>query len=128
MTATPAIRRSTVEDVPAMFEVINDSAEAYRGIIPTDEWHDPYMPLDRLQREISEGVEFWVYEDGGGIVGVMGIQAKGDVDLIRHASFYQKNGYRLLDPSETARLLRTYWSIPERQVQTSVVLAGARWS
>jgi GNAT superfamily N-acetyltransferase len=150
-----------------MFEVINDSAEAYRGIISPDEWHDPYMPLDRLQREISEGVEFWVYEDGGEIVGVMGIQARGDVDLIRHAyvrttrrkqgigeallrhlenttarpvligtwaaaswaiSFYQKNGYRVLEPFETARLLRVYWSIPERQVETSVVLASARWA
>lgn len=85
MTATPTIRRSAKEDVPQMFEVINDSAEAYRGIIPTDQWHDPYMPLERLQREISEGVEFRVYEDGGVIVGVMGIQARGDVDLIRHA-------------------------------------------
>ncbi len=150
-----------------MFEVINDSAQAYRQIIPADEWHEPYMPIDRLEREILEGVEFWVYEESGEIVGVMGIQPRGDVDLIRHAyvkttrrkqgigeallkylqnrttkpiligtwaaaswaiSFYRKNGYRVLESQEAERLLRIYWSIPERQIETSVVLANGLWS
>jgi GNAT superfamily N-acetyltransferase len=41
--------------------------------------------------------------------------------------FYEKNGYRLLSRPEIERLLGTYWSIPERQIETSVVLADARW-
>jgi GNAT superfamily N-acetyltransferase len=41
--------------------------------------------------------------------------------------FYQKHGFRLIPPPEKGRLLRTYWSIPERQVETSVVLADDRW-
>ena len=42
--------------------------------------------------------------------------------------FYEKNGYRLLSRPEIERLLRKYWSIPERQIETSVVLANARWA
>ena len=40
-------------------------------------------------------------------------------------AFYRKNGYRLCPADEKDRLLRRYWSIPERQVETSVVLAKA---
>ena len=41
--------------------------------------------------------------------------------------FYETNGYRLLSRKDTERLLRHYWSIPDRQVITSVVLANAKW-
>ena len=119
------------------------------------------------KREIADGVEFWGCEEQGELVGVMGIQDKGDVCLIRHAyvrrgrqqggigtrllkhlesatekpiligtwaaatwavAFYQRNGYRLLPEAEKNRLLRTYWRIPERQVETSVVLADGKWA
>ena len=157
------IRSCTDADIPAMFAIINDAAEAYRGVIPGDCWHDPYMPLSELRSEIADGVGFAGYEADGVLVGVMGIQDKGDVDLIRHAyvltshqhkgiggellhhlegmttkpiligtwvaatwavRFYERNGYRVLSRRETERLLRKYWRIPERQVGTSVVLAG----
>jgi N-acetylglutamate synthase-like GNAT family acetyltransferase len=124
------------------------------------------MASAQLEGEIEEGVEFWGCEEQGELVGVMGIQDKGDVCLIRHAyvrpdrqqagigtrllehlesmtekpiligtwadatwavAFYQRNGYRLLPEAEKNRLLRTYWRIPERQVETSVVLAGRKW-
>jgi N-acetylglutamate synthase-like GNAT family acetyltransferase len=149
-----------------MFYIINDAAQAYRGVIPEDCWHEPYMPKSELQHEIDDGVIFWGYEDEGVLIGVMGIQDKGDVDLIRHAyvktdrrkqgvgtkllhylesrsvkpiligtwtdatwavRFYQKNGYHLLEKDEKNRLLRKYWSIPERQVETSVVLADRKY-
>ena len=149
-----------------MFDIINDAAQAYRGVIPEDRWHEPYMPKSELQHEIDDGVRFWGYEDKKVLIGVMGIQDKGDVDLIRHAyvrtdrrkqgvgtellhylearsvkpiligtwtdatwavRFYQKNGYRLLEKDEKNRLLRKYWSIPERQVETSVVLADRNY-
>jgi N-acetylglutamate synthase-like GNAT family acetyltransferase len=160
------IRPCGTADLPAIFSIVNDAAQAYRGIIPADRWHEPYMPLEELKQQIREGVEFWGCEAAGEIVGVMGIQDRGDVCLIRHAyvqtahrrkgigdqllqhleamaakpiligtwsaaawaiRFYEKNGYRLLARAEVDRLLRRYWTISERQIETSVVLANARW-
>jgi GNAT superfamily N-acetyltransferase len=157
------LRQCELSDINAIFEIINDAAEAYRGIIPDDRWHGPYMPVDEIRREIKAGVVFWGVEQEGHLAGVMGIQDKGEVVLIRHAyvlsrfrrqgigekllrhlegltdkpilvgtwknaswavSFYQKNGYRLVSDEEKDRLLRKYWSIPERQIETSVVLAN----
>jgi N-acetylglutamate synthase-like GNAT family acetyltransferase len=160
------IRKSAAGDVPAIFAIVNDAAQAYRGVIPADRWHEPYMPMEELESEIAAGVQFWVAEDNGVILGVMGIQDKGDVALIRHAytssvsqrkgvgtellrhlermtskpvligtwaaatwaiDFYERNGFTVVSHAEKERLLRTYWSIPARQVETSVVLADRRW-
>jgi len=149
-----------------MFDIINDAAQAYKGVIPNDRWNEPYMPSEELRHEIDEGVVFWGLEHDGQLLGVMGIQGKGDVTLIRHAyvrtqaqklgigtrllrhlesitekpiligtwadaswaiSFYEKNGYAVLSEDEKNRLLVKYWSIPERQVETSVVLASRKW-
>jgi N-acetylglutamate synthase-like GNAT family acetyltransferase len=160
------IRRSVEADVPAILAIVNDAAQAYRGVIPADRWHDPYMPPDELEKEIAGGVVFWVAEEEGRLLGVMGIQDKGDVALVRHAyvapatqgkcvgtrllrhvegladkpiltgtwaaaswaiEFYERNGFTVVPGSEKDRLLRTYWSIPARQIETSVVLADGRW-
>jgi GNAT superfamily N-acetyltransferase len=160
------IRPCINEDIQTIFEVINDGAQAYKGVIPEDRCPEPYMPMDELRSEIAAGIVFWGYDQNGRIDGVMGIQEKGEVVLIRHAyvrtvsrnrglgtkllrhletltgkpiligtwadatwaiSFYQKNGYRLVTPREKDRLLRRYWTIPERQVATSVVLASPAW-
>ena len=149
-----------------IYEIINDAAQAYRGVIPADRWQEPYMPKDELRHALDEGIVFWGYEEDGELVGVMGIQPVQDVTLIRHAyvrtaeqnrgvggkllahlrtqtdrpvligtwadavwaiRFYEKHGFRLVSPEEKARLLRRYWSIPERQVATSVVLADQTW-
>lgn len=156
------IRPCTSADLPQMFSIINDAAQAYKGIIPADRWHEPYMPMGELQGQIAEGIVFSGYEEHGVLLGVMGIQDKGDVTLIRHAyvrtaarrkgigkkllkhletttrkpvligtwtdarwaiGFYEKNGYRVQSRAETERLLRKYWTIPQRQIETSVVLA-----
>lgn len=105
---------------------------------------------------------FWGYEDDRMLLGVMGLQAVGDVDLIRHAyvlpdqqgrgigaalldhlrglstrpmlvgtwqaadwavRFYQRHGFTLVSPAQKTVLLKTYWNIPDRQIETSVVLA-----
>jgi GNAT superfamily N-acetyltransferase len=163
---SPTIRPCAAPDLPALFSIINDAAQAYKGVIPADCWHEPYMPLEELEGEIRDGVAFWGYDSGRYLVGVMGIQDRGDVTLIRHAyvqttqrrtgigerllrhlegttakpiligtwsaatwaiRFYEKHGYRMLSRPEIVRLLRKYWSIPERQIETSVVLADARW-
>jgi GNAT superfamily N-acetyltransferase len=161
--AAKSIRACTDADLGDMFEIINDAASAYRGVIPADRWHEPYMPMAELRSEIADGVRFWGMSDDGRLVGVMGVQDKGEVCLIRHAyvrsaarqggigtallrhlesltdkpiligtwaaadwaiRFYRKSGYREVSPEEKTRLLRRYWNIPERQVETSVVLAG----
>jgi len=100
--------------------MVNDAAQAYSGVIPADCWHDPYMPKD----ELVDGVIFWMAEEEGRLLGVMGIQDRGVVALVRHAyvaSAMQRKGVG------TELLLRTYWSIPERQIEPSVVLADRRW-
>ena len=79
------IRRCTQEDLAAILAIINDAAQAYKGVIPGDRWHEPYMPVEELEHEIDRGVAFWGVEAGGELVGVMGIQDRGGVDLIRHA-------------------------------------------
>jgi N-acetylglutamate synthase-like GNAT family acetyltransferase len=160
------IRRSVEADRATILAIVNDAARAYRGVIPADRWHDPYMPADELDNEISAGVVFWVAEEDGRVLGVMGIQDKGDVALVRHAyvastiqkkgvgttllrhvesltdkpvligtwasaswaiEFYRRNGYTVVPDHVKDRLLQTYWSIPPRQVETSVVLADRRW-
>lgn len=79
------IRLCSKADVPAIFEIINDSAQAYKGVIPADVWHEPYMPLTHLEAEIGKGVQFHGYDVDGKLSGVMGIQDIKDVTLIRHA-------------------------------------------
>ena len=156
-----SIRHCRDDEREAILAIVNDAAEAYRGVIPADRWHEPYMPADELAREIEAGVVFWGYEDGGELLGVMGIQDVGEVDLIRHAyvapgrqrrgvgsallerlagsaerpmlvgtwaaaewaiDFYRRHGFELVPRERTAELLRRYWSIPDRQIETSVVL------
>ena len=160
------IRNSATADFDEIFNVINDAATAYQGVIPEDRWHDPYMARDELQAQIDEGVKFSCYVDGDQIIGVMGIQDKQDVLLIRHAyvrttrrgtgigstllvhlikestkpiligtwkaarwaiGFYQKHGFSIVDEEEKNRLLRKYWAIPDRQIETSVVLVDREY-
>ena len=79
------IRQCTEDDFEAVYFIVNDAAIAYKGVIPPDRWHEPYMPREELRREIDAGVAFWGYDEGGKLVGVMGIQDVQDVTLFRHA-------------------------------------------
>ena len=79
------IRQCVDTDFEAIYEIIDDAAQAYRGIIPPDRWHEPYMPREELRQEISAGVAFLGYEQDGELAGVMGTQDIQDVTLIRHA-------------------------------------------
>ncbi|MGG3625528.1 GNAT family N-acetyltransferase [Bacillus gobiensis] len=156
------IRLCEKNDEEHIYRIINDAAKAYEGIIPEDRYHEPYMSKDELIKEIEDGVIFWGFEDSGEICGVMGIQDKGEVALIRHAyvrtaqrqggigtkllthitsltdkpiligtweaatwaiSFYYKNDFVLVNADEKRDLLQKYWNVPERQIETSVVLA-----
>ena len=160
------IRQCDDSEFEMIYEIINDAAQAYKGVIPVDRWKEPYMSKDELRHERDEGVIFWGYEEDGELVGVTGIQHVQDVTLIRHAyvrtakrnqgiggkllshlrkqttrpiligtwadavwaiRFYEKHGFQLVSSEEKDRLLRKYWSVPERQIETSVVLADQKW-
>ncbi len=160
------IKKCEPKDFNEIYDIINDGAMAYRGIIPADRWHEPYMTEEELRKQLNDGVLFWGFIEDDKISGVMGIQLKGDVTLIRHAyvrtaqrnkgiggkllqhllaiattpvligtwsdatwaiEFYQKHGFHLLPDEEKNNLLRKYWTIPARQIETSVVLAGPNW-
>jgi GNAT superfamily N-acetyltransferase len=89
------IRRCDDSNSDVIWTIINDGARAYRGVIPGDQWTEPYISREEMRDEISDGVVFWGFEDGGELVGVMGIQKVLDVTLIRHAyvrSSWQKRG------------------------------------
>lgn len=79
------IAPTTDADFEAIYAIINDAARAYKGVIPADRYHEPYMPCEELAREIESGVAFWGYSQAGRLVGVMGVQDVKDVTLIRHA-------------------------------------------
>jgi GNAT superfamily N-acetyltransferase len=155
------IRPCREDERASILAIVNAAAEAYRGVIPADRWHEPYMSAEELDSEIAAGVAFWGYEDRGELLGVMGIQPVREVELIRHAyvapgvqrrgvgaallqhltkassrpllvgtwaaaewaiRFYTRHGFELVSPERKADLLRIYWTIPERQIETSVVL------
>src|SRR3982750_991272 len=79
------IVRCKPSDFHEVYEIINDGAVAYRGVIPADRWHEPYMSESELRNEIAAGIEFWGLDTDDGLIGVMGVQLVRDVDLIRHA-------------------------------------------
>ena len=79
------IRKCDGNDFGAIWEIINDGAQAYNGVIPRDRWREPYMSQDELRHEIRDGVQFWGFEEDGVLTGVMGIQPVKHVTLIRHA-------------------------------------------
>lgn len=71
------IRQSVESDFAAILAIVNDAAHAYRGVIPADRWHEPYMSSDELAREIAGGVAFWIAEQEERLLGVMAIQDRG---------------------------------------------------
>ena len=129
------IRRCRDDEREEIFEIVNAAAEAYRGVIPADRWHEPYMPLAELDAEIAAGVVFWGYADGGRLTGIMGIQDVGDVDLIRHAYVLPERQGRgvggalleqLLDGASRRMLVGT-WAAAEWR-STSTNGTASRWS
>ena len=153
------IRQCQPEDIDRTYFIINEAAKAYEGVIPADCYHQPYMSMDELQREMKRMTTFG-WQVNGGLVGVMSIESFTDVSLIRHAyvlpqwqrqgigsrllnhiqglvttprllvgtwadaqwaiALYQKHGFSRLPNKD--ELLKTYWDIPQRQIDTSLVL------
>jgi len=153
-------------DFDSILKVVNDAAQAFKSVIPSDRWKTPYMSAEELKKEIEAGVRFYGWVEGNSLIGVMGVQSVKDVTLIRHSyvltkyqrrgiggtllehlknliktpeilvgtwqdatwaiHFYEKHGFKLVSLREKDRLLRKYWKIPDRQIETSVVLKFKR--
>ena len=79
------IIENTKKDLSSILHVINDAALKYKGVIPDDCWHEPYMLEEELVNEFDNGVQMFGYNQNNKLVGVMGIQKLKDVTLIRHA-------------------------------------------
>ena len=153
------IRKCGESDFRQVHLIVNSAATAYKGVIPADCYHQPYMPEEELEREMKR-MTFYGWQDAGQLVGVMGLEPVKDVSLIRHAyvlpewqkngigsrllehakrffpgarllvgtwadarwavDFYIKHGFRIRGDKDA--LLRKYWDVPGRQIETSVVL------
>jgi len=112
------IRNCQPDDTERIYLIINEAAKAYEGVIPPDRYHQPYMPIDELKREIKRMI-FVGWEIDGELVGIMGMEPIKDVTLIRHAYIlpdYQQQGIgtKLLKHIEgmvtTSRLLVGTWA------------------
>ena len=164
---SPEIRLCADNDMPDILRIINAAAVAYRGVIPADRWHEPYMSPEEFRAEIAADVYFTGCVADEALVGVMGIQRVRNVRLIRHAyvlpdrqghgvgskliaylrgadhrpiligtwraavwaiRFYEKHGFALVPNEAIAPLLNSFWNVPERQVETSVVLSSPAFS
>jgi N-acetylglutamate synthase-like GNAT family acetyltransferase len=160
------IRKCLSSEFCEIYTIINDAAQAYKGLIPTECWNEPYMSKSHLEDQINDGVTFYGWEENGQLIGVMGIQDKVEVTLIRHAyvctvsrnkgiggqllnflsqktekpiligtwraaiwaiSFYQKNGYCLVDEKKKTDLLNMHWNISKIQEENSVVLSNIKY-
>ncbi len=153
------IRICQPDDIDRIYFIINETATAYESVIPVDCYHQPYMPMDELEREMKR-MTFFGWEVNEKLVGVMGFEPIKDVTLIRHAyvlprwqkqgigikllnhlkglgttsrllvgtwtdaywaiDFYKRRGFNLLPDKD--ELLKAYWDISQRQIETSVVL------
>ena len=153
------IKKLSSKNTNIIYEIINKAASAYRGIIPEDCYHEPYMSEQELRREMA-GMTFYGWGQVGKIVGIIGFQPVKDITLVRHAyvlpdyqrkgigtkllnhvknmtktklllvgtwadaiwaiQFYQRHGFVLMPKKD--ELLRKYWNVPRRQIETSVVL------
>ncbi|MFC1983657.1 GNAT family N-acetyltransferase [Chloroflexota bacterium] len=154
------IRKCQPDNIDRICFIINEAAKAYEGTIPADCYHQPYMPIDELEREMKRLTFFGWEAKNRELIGVMGFEPVKDVTLIRHAyvlpqwqkqgvgsnllnhlkslvttsrllvgtwagahwaiDFYKSRGFNLLPNKD--ELLKTYWDIPQRQIETSVVL------
>jgi len=158
------IRPCRNDEQGAMLAIVNAAAEAYRGVIPQDCWHEPYMSTSELSNELDADIKFWGYESDRALLGIMGVQRVRDVDLVRHAyvlpefqhqgvgsalirqlrtlselrmlvgtwaaatwaiAFYERHQFKLVPVGRKEELLRSYWTIQDRQIEASVVLANA---
>jgi GNAT superfamily N-acetyltransferase len=153
------IRQCRKNDIDIIYFIVNEAAKSYEGVIPSDCYRQPYMPLLELETELKR-MTFYGWDENGKLTGVMGFEPVKDVTLIRHAyvlpecqnkgigaallrkliqltktkrllvgmwtankgaaRFYERYGFKL-QPNKD-ELLKTYWNISPRQIDTSIVM------
>ena len=161
----PGIRPCLEEERGALLAIVNAAAQAYRGVIPADRWHEPYMSRVRSSTRRSRPAScsggtrprasWWASwacsrcatstssvmptsrrsSRGGGSAGRCSLHLLGAstrrtlVGTWAAAAwairFYERHGFEPVGAARTAQLLKAYWTIPERQIETSVVLEWA---
>ena len=136
--------------------MINDAARAYDGVIPAEElrgeieagvefwaWeeHGAVLGIMGVQGVKDVALIRHAYvrnaDQGRGIGGRLLEGLRGQTarpllvgtwaDAVWAIRFYEKHGFELTPAEEKAALLRCYWSVPKRQIETSVVLAERGW-
>jgi len=112
------INEYTKNHTSTILHIINDASLKYKGIIPDNCWHEPYMSEQELVDEFKDGVRMYGYHLNNKLIGVIGIQEVKDVILIRHAytlTSFQKKGAGsalleyLLKKNQNSRLLLGTW-------------------
>jgi len=112
------IRPCDERDLGAIYAIVNEAARAYDGVIPTDRYHQPYMPLAELRREAAR-MTFFGWEEDGQLTGVIGWEPVKDVTLVRHCyvlSDRQRQGVgstlmrHVMARTRTHRLLVGTWA------------------
>ena len=108
----------TKSDSSKILNVINDAAAKYKGVIPDNCWHEPYMSDRELLNEFKDGVRMFGYVHNNQLIGVIGYQEIKDVVLIRHAYTLTTNQGKgtgsallefLLNKNQDSRLLIGTW-------------------
>jgi len=112
------IREYKKKDTSQILNIVNDASLKYKGVIPNNCWHEPYMSESELIDEISDGVHMFGYHDNNKLISLIGIQEVKDATLIRHAytlTSYQGKGIGstlleyLLKKNQKSRLLVGTW-------------------
>ena len=119
------IRACVDDDFPAILAIVNAAAEAYRGVMGLQTVRD----VD-LIRHAYVLPEYQRHGIGAALLHHLQRQSTRRILVGTWAAatwaidFYQRHGFVLVTPATKTALLKTYWTIPDRQIETSVVLAS----
>jgi GNAT superfamily N-acetyltransferase len=117
MSTPSSIKPCERKDESEILAIINESARAYRDVIPSDRYHEPYMTVDELRKEMRE-MTFFGYQENNRLLGIVGYQPVKDVTLLRHLYVrpeYHRHGIgrklteHVIGVAKTARILVGTW-------------------
>lgn len=104
-----------IRDENEIYAVVNDGSKRYKGVIPEDRYHEPYMPMDELLGEMKR-MRFYGFRKNLKLLGVMAKEPVKDVTLMRHAYVMKEHQEKGIDSKLLAFI--------EKQVETEWLLIG----